>query len=142
MANIFLTLLKISNKEFCHDCLRIAKVIAWFFILNRGLEDGDEECFELRKDEAYLKLYLWRNYFNKNSDSFQIQTFNLKLNVCCQNSWQKLFQQCLMSLTCGSLRGIFEVGEVVWQLGLSCHCTMGKLQWEVGHRNFSLLREK
>ena len=22
------------------------------------------------------------------------------------------------------------------------HCTMGKLQWEVGHRNFSLLREK
>ena len=21
-------------------------------------------------------------------------------------------------------------------------CTMGKLQWEVGHRNFSLLREK
>ena len=27
-------------------------------------------------------------------------------------------------------------------LNLLNHCTMGKLQWEVGHRNFSLLREK
>ena len=63
--------LKISNKEFCHYCLRIAKVMPWFFILNRNLEDGDEQCFELLNDEAYLKLYLWRNYFNKVSDLFQ-----------------------------------------------------------------------